>query len=151
MLLGAKLGKAIQVINILLLTQTSFIPKYQWKSLSHLQLKMNQMEHTYKVNKKQKQKQASKQPQIKFDGTPYLFQRLRKEHFAKHQNIIDTIAKQRNLEKITQPIGEFAYPLIRSRNEPVFVGYVAEIMCELYDIKDPKDIADFIDLIYENT
>lgn len=99
---------------------------------------------------KQKQKQASKQPQIKFDD--FLpFPTIKKEHFAKHQNIIDTIAKQRNVEKVAQPIGEFAYPLIRSRNEPVFVGYVAEVMCELYGIKDPKDIEDFIDLIYENT
>lgn len=99
---------------------------------------------------KTKQKQASNQSQIKFDE--FLpFPTIKKENLVKHQTTIDMMIKQRNLEEYEQRVGEFAYPLIRSRNEPVFLGYVAEIMCELYNIKDPKEIENFVDSIYENT
>lgn len=134
-----------------------FITSYPNKFYPEVKLEMrgvgeNQTQEVEETipQKKQKQKQAQKQPQIKFDD--FLpFPTIKKEAFAKHQENIKTLCEQRNVQYLKQPIGEFAYPLIRSRNEPVFIGYIGQIMCELKGIKESDGIEDFIDTVYENT
>mmetsp|Transcript_5308 Transcript_5308/g.6055 ORF Transcript_5308/g.6055 Transcript_5308/m.6055 type:complete len:427 (+) Transcript_5308:435-1715(+) len=126
-----------------------FYPEIKLKELEPSIEESNGKQEQGKQNQKLKQKQTPK-PQIKLDE--FLpFPTIKKEQFAKHQSAVETLAKQKNLENIAQPLGEFAYPLIRSRNETVFVGYVAEIMCELYGLKDPKEIENFVDSIYDNS
>lgn len=66
---------------------------------------------------------------------------IKKEHYEKH----------RLSQNGPALLGETALPLIKSRNEPVFVGHVAEIMTKLYGIEDTKEIQDFVDLVYDNS
>lgn len=92
---------------------------------------------------------GKKQPQAKLDDfLPY--PSIKKENYYKH-----TEAAQKRLENIgeakTTEIGEFAYPLMKSRNEPVFVGHVACIMASLYGLKTDSEIQDFVDKVYENS
>lgn len=125
-------------------------PNQFYPEIQIVEQEANLMDGQTQRQEKPKQKQTGKQPQIKFDE--FLpFPTIKKENFAKHQTIVETLRQQRNSDISDQPIGEFAYPLIRSRNEPVFVGYIAEIMCALYGIKEPQDIENFIDSIYDNT
>lgn len=98
--------------------------------------------------KKKKQPQPKQQP-LKFDD--FLpFPSIKKENYTKHTEFI-----QKRLENVgeapTTKIGEFSYPLMRSRNEPVFVGYVAEIMAALYQLKEEEEVEQFVDEVYENS
>lgn len=77
------------------------------------------------------------------------FPSIKKENWAKHK-----AAAQQKLESVdcaNTEIGEFASPLIKSRNEPVFVGSVASVMAGLHDITEEENIQKFIDTIYENS
>lgn len=109
----------------------------------------NGKEGEAKKEGKKKAKPQPKQQQIKLDET-LPFPSIKKENFHKHEALV-----QQKLENIgecpTDLIGEFAYPLIKSRNEPVFVGSVAEIMAHLYGIKDTTETQEFVDLVYENS
>ncbi|KAL6014824.1 hypothetical protein ACI3LY_002813 [Candidozyma auris] len=92
---------------------------------------------------------GKKQPQAKLDD--FLpFPSIKKENYYKH-----TEAAQKRLENIGEApsteIGEFAYPLMKSRNEPVFVGHVACIMASLYGLETEEDIRKFIDQVYESS
>lgn len=92
---------------------------------------------------------GKKQQQPKLDDfLPY--PSIKKENYYKH-----TEATQKRLENLgeapTTEVGEFAYPLMKSRNEPVFVGHVACIMASLYELKSDEEIENFIDTVYENS
>lgn len=101
------------------------------------------------TEKKKKQPQSKKQQPIKLDEL-LPFPSIKKENFEKHK-----IQVQQKLENLgqapTTATGEFAHPLIKSRNEPVFVGLVAEIMANLYGFKTNEEICKFIDTVYENS
>lgn len=104
------------------------------------------------ARKPKKQQPKSKLPIVKLDD--FLpFPSIKKENFSKHQDAIKVLKESKKIEESVDytKIGEFAYPLMKSRNEPVFVGYVAEIMCKLYGIEKDEDIENFIDLVYENS
>lgn len=80
-------------------------------------------------------------PKIKMDE--FLpFPSIKKEHYQKLR------AAQGPDERA---LGPLAHPLFKSRNEPVFVGYVAEIMAALYDITEEEDIRKFVDEVYNNS
>lgn len=99
--------------------------------------------------KKKKQPPSKKQQLIKMDEL-LPFPSIKKENFEKHRILVQQ--KLENLgEAPTTIIGEFAHPLIKSRNEPVFVGLVAEIMASLYGLKSDDEIRNFIDTVYENS
>ncbi|QWU88105.1 hypothetical protein CA3LBN_002370 [Candidozyma haemuli] len=92
---------------------------------------------------------GKKQQQPKLDDfLPY--PSIKKENYYKH-----TEATQKRLENLGEApstkVGEFAYPLMKSRNEPVFVGHVACIMASLYELKTDEEIMGFIDTVYENS
>lgn len=92
---------------------------------------------------------GKKQQQPKLDDfLPY--PSIKKENYYKH-----TEATQKRLEDLGEApstkVGEFAYPLMKSRNEPVFVGHVACIMASLYGLKTDEEIMGFIDTVYENS
>ncbi|KAG7664901.1 pi038 [[Candida] subhashii] len=80
------------------------------------------------------------------------FPSIKKEYYGKHKEFT-----QKQKENSARPelvetrFGPLAHPLFKSRNEPVYVGFVAEILCELHGIKDEKEIESFIDLIFENS
>lgn len=101
---------------------------------------------TPEVSKKQK---PSTKNAIKLD-TFLPFPSIKKENFEKHK-----AQAQQKLENLGQApsltIGEFAYPLIKSRNEPVFVGQVAEIMAKLHGLENEGDIRNFVDTVYKNS
>jgi len=112
--------------------------------------KEEEQEDTTSAKPKPKQKSKATNT-IKYDDfLPY--PSIKKENFAKHLDAVELKRKQfQNPELIDDRIGDFAHPLVKSRNEPVFVGYIAEIMCSLYGIKDDAEIEQFIDTVYENT
>lgn len=96
-------------------------------------------------------KNQKKEEPIKLD--PFLpFPSIKLDHFVKHTTAVNKLLENHKTpETIDYRIGQFAYPLMKSRNEPVYVGYVAEIMARLYDITEEKDLEEFLDLVYLNT
>lgn len=77
---------------------------------------------------------------------------IKQENFDKHQAVTTKlIESHQDPDSIDYSIGEFAYPLIKSRNEPVFVGNVAEILCKIHNITEDSAIEEFIDTVYENS
>lgn len=122
---------------------------YPEVSIPYKEPKEDVSEDGVKKEGKKKNKPQPKQQQIKLDET-LPFPSIKKENFQKHASLV-----QQKLENIgecpTDLIGEFAYPLIKSRNEPVFVGSVAEIMAHLYGLKETSEIQEFVDLVYENS
>ncbi|CUM65568.1 uncharacterized protein PRCAT00003214001 [Priceomyces carsonii] len=101
-------------------------------------------------NKEQLSAKQGRSPQVKMDE--FLpFPSIKKENFNKHLSFINSLMQKEGPKKLNTSVGIFSHPLIKSRNEPVFVGYVAEIMCHLYGIQDEKDIEEFIDLVFENS
>lgn len=73
------------------------------------------------------------------------FPEIKPENWEKHRQAVS----QDSDEMVT--LGHFAYPVIKNRNEPVYVGLVAEIMCGVYGFKNDIDIERFIDTVYENS
>lgn len=99
---------------------------------------------------KKKQLPGPKQTPVKMDD--FLpFPSIKKENYHKHQQVVAGRMKTEESTSPNHPFGDLSYPLYKSRNEPVFVGYVAEIMSELYGIKDEKELELFIDLVFENS
>ncbi|KAL6451449.1 hypothetical protein SBY92_002791 [Candida maltosa Xu316] len=80
------------------------------------------------------------------------FPSLKRDNYIKHAEFV-----QKTKENIKEPetletrIGVLADPIIKSRNEPVFVGQVAEILCKLHGITEEKEIEKFIDTVFENS
>lgn len=75
---------------------------------------------------------------------------IKKERFSTHVQAIDNI-RTKIEGNVCVDSGIFASPLIKSRNEPVFVGLIAEILCNIHGIKKDSDIENFLDTIYENS
>lgn len=93
--------------------------------------------------------QPQKNQPIKLDEL-LPFPSIKKENFEKHTVAVQSLS-EKGKEDDGSGIGEFAYPLIKSRNEPVFVGLVAQILCKIHHIEEENEIQEFIDTIYENT
>ncbi|QBM90144.1 TatD DNase family protein [Metschnikowia aff. pulcherrima] len=96
-----------------------------------------------------KKKPSAPKNAIKLDA--FLpFPSIKKENFEKHK-----LQTQQRLESLGEApsldVGEFAYPLIKSRNEPVFVGQVAEIMAKLHGLTGEAETRTFVDTIYTNS
>lgn len=89
---------------------------------------------------------------VKFDDF-IPFPSIKKENFYKHQDLVKNRRKSLvpELQDVEFDYGELAYPLIKSRNEPVKVGLVAEAMCAIYGVKEEQEIEELLDLIYENS
>ena len=68
-------------------------------------------------------------------------------------------AKSDAVDKIEESLSQYRdsvdpiamHPLVKSRNEPVFVGQVAQIMCSLYGLEEPDQIQVFLDEVYERS
>lgn len=99
------------------------------------------------LSKKDKIVQSQKNA-IKLDDV-LPFPSIKKENWAKHKAMAQK--KLESTEFASTEIGEFALPLIKSRNEPVFVGCVAAVIAQLHGLTDEKDIKHFIDAIYANS
>lgn len=92
--------------------------------------------------------EKNKKNAIKLDDV-IPFPSIKKENWSKHKD-----AAQKKLESVDSAnieVGEFAAPLIKSRNEPVFVGAVASVMAGLHGITEEEKIKEFLDIIYENS
>ena len=77
---------------------------------------------------------------------------VKPENVAKHNTLVQGMVENHpEPETIDYDFGPYAQPLVKSRNEPAFVGYVAEIMAKLYDIQNEDEIEEFIDALYQNT
>lgn len=96
-----------------------------------------------------KKSQPQKKQSIKLDEL-LPFPSIKKENYEKHLSAVQALSEL-GKEDDRSGIGEFASPLMKSRNEPVFVGLVAEILCKLGGITEEKEIEHFIDLIYDNS
>lgn len=97
------------------------------------------------VKRKQNHK---KQPPIKLDEM-LPFPSIKKENYSKHLAAVEALKLQGKTDD-GSGIGEFGSPLIKSRNEPVYVGLVAEILCKLHELSD-EQMEDFLDTIYSNS
>lgn len=53
--------------------------------------------------------------------------------------------------EIETRIGPCSMPLVKSRNEPVTIGQIAQIICGLHGLTQEEHIQDFVDKIYQNT
>ena len=82
----------------------------------------------------------------------YHFHQL-KRIFGNIQNLFKNQrnSNSTNPELLETRIGVLADPMIKSRNEPVNVGLVAQIICGLHDFKDDTEIENFIDTVFENS
>ncbi|EGV62616.1 hypothetical protein CANTEDRAFT_115155 [Yamadazyma tenuis ATCC 10573] len=97
---------------------------------------------------KTKQQPTKKQQPIKMDD--FLpFPSIKKENFEKYQAA--AAALQPHGHNGSDRIGQLASPLFKSRNEPVFVGLVAEILCKLHGYTTDEEIETFIDSVYQNS
>lgn len=78
------------------------------------------------------------------------FPSIKKEHFEKHtKQMLELLLK--SAEDSQEKFRLMMQPLIKSRNEPVFVGFVAEIMARLHGLEEEPKIRDFIDVVYDNS
>lgn len=104
------------------------------------------------VVKKKNKANNAKSLAIKFDDF-IPFPSIKKENFFKHQDLVSTLKKDLPpaLQEVEFDVGELSYPLIKSRNEPVKVGLVAEAMCAIYGVTDEKEIEELLDMVYENS
>ncbi|CAI5755523.1 unnamed protein product [Candida verbasci] len=79
-------------------------------------------------------------------GDTLPFPMIKNDHYNKYQEFI------KNTEgDYDKSIGFLSPPMIKSRNEPVNVGMIAEILCRIHNITEPKDVENFIDTIYNNS
>lgn len=80
------------------------------------------------------------------------FPSIKKEHYQKHSDFVQKSKENANDPELLETrIGVLADPMIKSRNEPVNVGLVAEIICGLHDFKNDTEIENFIDTVFENS
>ncbi|KAI3404814.1 pi038 [Candida oxycetoniae] len=77
------------------------------------------------------------------------FPSIKKEAYEKHSNYVSQ--KSNSVICIKRNIGVFSKPMIKSRNEPVAVGLVAEVLAKIHGIEEDKEIENFIDTIFENS
>ena len=79
------------------------------------------------------------------------FPSIKKEAYEKHAEYVRQKIKNGAEGSTDAKIGVYSRPMIKSRNEPVEVGLVAEILCKIHGINEEKDIEAFIDQIFENS
>ena len=80
------------------------------------------------------------------------FPSIKKEQFGKHKDFVQKVKENaKNPELLETRIGLLSEPMIKSRNEPVNVGHVAEILCALHGFKRDQEIEQFIDIVFENS
>lgn len=77
------------------------------------------------------------------------FPSIKKENWTKHKAIVQK--KLENLDSANTETGDFASPLIKSRNEPIFTACVASVMANLYNITEEEDIRQFIETVYKSS
>ncbi|KAI5950955.1 pi038 [Candida jiufengensis] len=75
------------------------------------------------------------------------FPSIKKENYQKHSIYVNENAT----EDSELRFGILSKPMIKSRNEPAEVGQVAEVLCKLHNITEPKEIEKFIDTVFENS
>lgn len=68
-----------------------------------------------------------------------------------YDEIAQSLIKDNSTSIFRSPDGPFYAPIILSRNEPVFVGQIAQIMSSLHGLQEDKEIEDFVDTVYKNT
>lgn len=103
--------------------------------------------------KSKKQQTLNLQPKhqaIKLDEL-VPFPSIKKENFVKHEAAIEQKLAGKGSDSVNRDFGEFAYPLIKSRNEPIYVGNVAAIICNLHSFSTESEIQNTIDTIYNNS
>lgn len=80
------------------------------------------------------------------------FPAIKKEHYTKHADFVQKrIEDYRDDTSTETRIGLLSKPMIKSRNEPVQVGHVAEVLCKLRGITDDSAIENFIDTVFDNS
>ncbi|RCK62959.1 Deoxyribonuclease Tat-D [Candida viswanathii] len=80
------------------------------------------------------------------------FPSLKRDHYVKHKEYVQTTRENAaSPELLESRIGLLSEPMIKSRNEPVNVGLVAEILCALHGLKEEHEIEQFIDTVFENS
>lgn len=79
------------------------------------------------------------------------FPSVKSSNYVKHFEAVQKLQQLHSPDCVEQRFGPGAAPLIKSRNEPVFIGQVAQVMCTLNGLTDQNDIQEFIDTVYENT
>ncbi|KAI5963913.1 pi038 [Candida theae] len=90
-------------------------------------------------------------PQFKLDEN-LPFPSIKKEHYEKHSQCVQQKVENTGDASVLETrIGIFSKPMIKSRNEPVQVGHVAEVLCKLHGITDSHGIENFIDTVYNNS
>lgn len=78
------------------------------------------------------------------------FPSIKRENFTKHEDVIKSFRESKN-DISSDTHGKASYPIVKSRNEPVFVGLVVQVMCHLYNYTLELEIKSLIDTVYENT
>lgn len=128
-------------------------PNKFYPLVSQNELETFEKEDTDSLNeKKKKQNNGGKKNAAPTYHEFLPYPSIKKENFEKHLSKTELKLKGfQDPDSIDNQVGEFAHPLVKSRNEPVFVGLIAEIMCGLYGLTDEKDIEDLIDQVYENS
>lgn len=71
--------------------------------------------------------------------------------YEKHKNSVNEVLNIHSLETSSSNFNMFISPIVKSRNEPVLIGQVAEILCKILNINTEIEIQNFIDTVYENT
>lgn len=88
-------------------------------------------------------------PSIKMDEL-LPFAVVKKGNFARHHELAQRAAADAGHDLYEAATGAFAWPLMQSRNEPVYMGQVAQIMCGVYGIGGQESEA-FLDGVYERS
>lgn len=126
-----------------------YYPEIEIPQVQQLSLEPEPSDETPNKKKNPKKNPPKKNPAIKLDDF-IPFPSIKKENYEKHMNAVNDLKAQGTIED-GSGIGVLAPPLIKSRNEPVHVGFVAEIMCKLHGLESDSDIETFIDTVYENS
>ncbi|RLV91873.1 Deoxyribonuclease Tat-D [Spathaspora sp. JA1] len=126
-----------------------YISSYPNKFYPEIKLTFEPQE-SKEVQDSKKTKKGAAGPVFKLgDNLP--FPAIKKEHHGKHRQFIQNSLENLPEADIDTRIGIYSHPMIVSRNEPVNVGHVAEVLCKIHGITQEKEIENFVDLIFENS
>ncbi|KAG7194535.1 uncharacterized protein KQ657_004750 [Scheffersomyces spartinae] len=71
---------------------------------------------------------------------------------VKKEKFNDVVALGSRYEEDTgTSLDHWKYPLVKSRNEPVNVGHVAQVVCGIHGFTTEEEIKSFIDTVYDNS
>ncbi|ODV62709.1 3'-5'-exodeoxyribonuclease [Ascoidea rubescens DSM 1968] len=108
-------------------------PNFYYPKVKIIEEEIKNLANNNNNNNKIKTKGRNKEPKINYhEFLP--FPNIKKEHYNKFFN-------SDNFDNNSNFIDEFKFklPLIKSRNEPVCIGFVAEVMSKLKDV-EPKEL-----------